>query len=240
MTRRTEEVLEVPGGWCLTVTDLPAGTPRALVVCAHGLTGDRSGPAGLLAEWAARLAAHGLAVVRFDFRGSGESSGAFEQTSFRGMVEDMVAVGSWALGQIGPVPLVTAGISIGGVPAALSARPLGAAAAVLMSSDLIEDVRFDTAGMTAIRGGEAHLPARFFREREELRPRQELLAAGVPWLLLYGEDDVKVSRAAADLAALGAEVVAVPAADHLFGSGRARTRLAASTAEFVDRTLNRG
>lgn len=237
MIRRTEEVVDVPAGWCLAVTDLPADPPRALVVCAHGLTGDRSGPAGLLAGWSARLAAHGLATVRLDFRGSGESSGSFEDTCFSGMVEDMVAVGSWALERVGAVPLVTAGISIGGVPAALSAGRLDAAATVLMSSDLIEDIRFDTAGITAIRGGEFHLPASFFREREKLHPRSALAAAGRPWLLVHGADDVKVSSAAVELAGLGAEIVAVPAADHLFGSVRARAALAAATVDFVDRAL---
>lgn len=237
MTRRTEDVVDVPDGWCLAVLDLPDGPPRALVVCAHGLTGDRSGPAGLLAEWSARLSALGFAVVRFDFRGSGESFGEFEDTSFAGMIDDTVAVGTWARDRVGAVPVVAAGISIGGVPAALSAGRLNASATVLMSSDLIEDVRFNTAGMTAIRGGEAHLPARFFRERETLHPRRALREMDRPWLLVYGAEDAKVAKAAVDLHALGADVVAVPSADHLFGSVAARKSLIAATADFLDRTL---
>lgn len=230
---REQTLVDVPDGWCLAVLDRPDGRPRGLVVCAHGLTGDRSGPAELLARWADGLAGLGLAVVRFDFRGSGESSGDWADTTFGGMTSDLVAVGRWARALVGPVPLVTAGISIGGVPAALAAAPLDAAGTLLMSSDLVEDVRFVTNGSTPIRGGEFHLPHGFFREREPLRPRTALAGRGRPWGLVYGVADDKLRKAADDFAALGAWVRGVPGADHLFQSADARARLAGHSREFL-------
>ncbi|WP_422770547.1 alpha/beta hydrolase [Plantactinospora sp. WMMC1484] len=233
MTEREERYVEVPGGWCYTVLDRPVAAPRAIVVCAHGLTGDRSGPAELLADWAVGLSATGAAVLRFDFRGSGESSGSWLDTTFAGMTSDLVAIGEWARASIGAVPLVTAGISIGGVPAALAAPDLDAAGTLLMSSDLIEDVRFEVAESMPIRGGEFHLPHGFFRERERLRPRSTLAARGRPWGLVYGARDDKLRRAATELAALGAWVREIADTDHLFGSVGARDSLLEHSTGFV-------
>jgi alpha/beta superfamily hydrolase len=237
MSRRRQVFVDVAGGWCFTVLDEPAGPARGLVVCAHGLTGDRSGPAELLAQWAVSVGDLGVAVVRFDFRGSGESSGCWADTTFAGMVSDLVAVGQWARSLVGPVPLVTAGISIGGVPAAMAASPLDAAGTLLMSSDLIEDVRFATNGSTPIRGGEFHLPHGFFRERERLRPRTVLAGRGRPWGLIYGTEDDKLRKAADDFTALGAWVRAVPNTGHLFESADARAALARYSKEFLRRVL---
>jgi pimeloyl-ACP methyl ester carboxylesterase len=240
MSTRVEETVDVPGGWCLAVLDRPLGRPRGLVVCAHGLTGDRSGPADLLARWSWSLSEHAIATVRFDFRGSGESSGRFEATTFAGMVSDVCAVGRWAISMVGPAPVVTAGISIGGVPAALAAGPLNAAATLLLSSDLIEDVRFDTESITAIRSGEFHLPATFFRERENLHPRKSLVDRSRPWGLIYGVEDAKLRKAAEEIALLGARVTAIPHTGHLFESEPARASLAQATLRFLDEVLSEG
>jgi hypothetical protein len=234
--RRLEEIVDVPGGWCLSVLDRPP-RPRALVLCAHGLTGDRSGPAELLADWSWHLAENGVATARFDFRGSGESSGDFADTTFAGMLSDMCAVGAWARSRVPSVALISAGISIGGVPAAHAAADLDAAATFLISSDLIEDVRFDADQVDAVRGGVFHLPATFFREREALHPRKALVGHGHPWALVYGGADAKLRAAAADLAGMGASVTEVPDADHLFQSVAARRALLHATVRFLDDVL---
>jgi hypothetical protein len=240
MSSRQEEIVDVPGGWCFAVLDRPAGEPRALIVCAHGLTGDRSGPAELLSHWAAGQAADGVAVLRFDFRGSGESSGSWTGTTFDAMISDQVSIGTWARETLGPVPVITAGISIGGVPAALAAPRLDAVGTLLMSSDLIEGVRFGVNGSTPIRAGEFHLPHRFFRERELLRPRTELHRWGRPWGLIHGAEDSKVRKAAAELADLGAWVREIPGTDHLFESADARAALIGHSRAFVNQVLAAG
>jgi pimeloyl-ACP methyl ester carboxylesterase len=192
----------------------------------------------LLAQWAAGLAADGVAVLRFDFRGSGESSGAWTDTTFGTMLSDQVAVGTWARESLGALPLVTAGISIGGVPAALAAPRLGAVGTMLLSSDLIEGVRFGVNGSTPIRGGEFHLPHRFFRERELLRPRTELHRWGRPWALIHGARDAKVRAAAAELAQLGCRLREIDDADHLFESAAARTALLGHSKALIDEILD--
>lgn len=236
---REQQWIGPPGRRCLVVTDRPAaGDARGTVLLAHGLTGDRAGPQDLLAQLSAELCTRlGVRVIRFDMAGSGDSEGDFADTCFSGMAADFVRVAraSCSTGE----PLVCAGISIGGVPAVMAAHELGLvedgprpAGVLLLSSDLIQGVRFATDGVTAIRGGEFHLPAAFFRERETIRPRDLLLATGLPFLLCHGTEDGKLARESAWFAEHGGTVEAVDS-DHLFESSAARRVLADACAGFL-------
>ncbi|MGW7244225.1 alpha/beta hydrolase [Streptomyces sp. NPDC054804] len=229
-----------PGRRCLVVTDHPADQePTGTVCLAHGLTGDRVGPQELLAQLSAELCERlGVRVVRFDMAGSGDSEGDFADTRFSGMAEDFVRVAraSCRPGE----PLVCAGISIGGVPAVMAAHELTQAGdgplptgVLLLSSDLIQGVRFATEGVTAIRSGEFHLPAAFFRERETIRPRDLLRETSLPFLLCYGTADDKVAGESAWFAEHGGTVEALES-DHLFESAAARRALTDACARFLE------
>lgn len=235
---REQLICPVSSGYCLTAVDRPAyGGDRATIVIAHGLTGDRVGPAELLSRLSAGLCRElCVRVVRFDFRGSGDSSGDFAAQTFTGMTRDLVEL-TVRHAQPGR-PVISSGISIGGVPAALAACQLSqesaanVAGVVLMSSDLIEGVRFGTTGPTAIRGGEFHLPELFFREREKIQPRTLLTATSMPFLLIYGTEDAKLAAAVPWFTAHGGSVVAVEG-DHLFQSHQARRGLLEAWIHFV-------
>ncbi|HEY8455254.1 MAG TPA: alpha/beta fold hydrolase [Actinopolymorphaceae bacterium] len=241
---RRQTFTTVPRGRCLTVVDDPAGPPPyGTLVLAHGLTGDRSGPADLLAHLAAEICVTcQVRVVRFDMRGSGDSTGDFFDTTFDGMTDDFVAVARRHA--VGDRPLVCGGISIGGVPATLGAarlveandvRPCGV---VLLSSDLIEGVRFDVAGIAPVRSGEFHLPGAFFRERERLRPRTALVRSGLPFLFVYGTKDLKVAACAPWFATHG--TTSGIDCDHLFEGSAARAQLVRECTAFVSRVIKGG
>jgi pimeloyl-ACP methyl ester carboxylesterase len=169
-------------------------------------------------------------------RGSGDSPGEFGQTTFAGMVGDFVAVA--ARHAVSGLPVVCAGISIGGVPATVGAHRLWrdgdvkVAGVVLMSSDLVEGVRFGAGAVTAIRGGEFHLPETFFRERESIRPRALLRQTALPFLLVYGRGDDKAAAESAWFRQNGGDVVAIDG-DHLFESTAARQALLAAWLAFL-------
>jgi dipeptidyl aminopeptidase/acylaminoacyl peptidase len=79
------------GGVLALALHLPATGGRApCVVACHGLRTSKDGDKYLLLGDA--LAAAGLALARFDFRGCGESSGAEEDTTVGSRVEDVQAV----------------------------------------------------------------------------------------------------------------------------------------------------
>ncbi|HHC30018.1 MAG TPA: alpha/beta fold hydrolase, partial [Rhodobacterales bacterium] len=91
--------------------DLPEGTPRAAALFAHCFTCTKNIlPARRIA---ARLTEAGIAVLRFDFTGLGESEGAFGQTTFASNVEDLIAA-AVALEARDLAPSLMVGHSLGG------------------------------------------------------------------------------------------------------------------------------
>ena len=69
------------------ILNAPAGATRG-VVLVHGWSGYRIGPHRMLVEMARRLAAKGIASLRFDLRGRGDSEGDEFTTNLDGMIAD--------------------------------------------------------------------------------------------------------------------------------------------------------
>ena len=91
--------------------DMPEGPHLATALFAHCFTCGKDIPAAR--RIAARLAAQGIAVLRFDFTGLGHSEGEFENTSFTSNVDDLLAACAH-LSEIGMPPSLLIGHSLGG------------------------------------------------------------------------------------------------------------------------------
>ncbi len=97
----------------------PLGTPRAFALFAHCFTCSKgSAAAARIARGLSRL---GLAVLRFDFTGLGDSEGEFANTGFSSNVEDLVAAAD-ALRREHRAPSLLIGHSLGGAAVLLAAR----------------------------------------------------------------------------------------------------------------------
>ena len=94
-----------------------------LVIICHGFTADKEG--NLLRVLADSLEAHGIASIRFDFNGHGQSEGRFEDMTVPNEIKDAMHVVAYAknLPWVGKV--VLAGHSQGGVVTAMTAGMLG-------------------------------------------------------------------------------------------------------------------
>ncbi|MEV3998831.1 alpha/beta fold hydrolase [Streptomyces halstedii] len=231
--KRTEQIVPVPGGHCFVVLDEPDTAPTALVTCGHGLTGDRCGPADLLSHWAGDLARSGVAVARMDFRGSGDSSGIWADTTFDGMVSDYLAVATWAKSRYPDTPLVHAGLSTGGVIAAMAAaRRSDVAALLLMSTDFWEEPD-PRPFVEVVRDGEFHEPLMMPPERDALRARDVLARLACPKRLIYGELDTFLLSELPRLLSCDVEAVPVPGVGHLFEGVAERRALLACTQRFL-------
>ncbi len=99
--------------------DMPDGPHLATALFAHCFTCSKDITAAR--RIAARLAAMGIAVLRFDFTGLGHSEGEFENTSFTSNVDDLIAA-CGALSERGMPPTLIIGHSLGGA-AVLKAVP---------------------------------------------------------------------------------------------------------------------
>src|SRR5215831_11612603 len=74
------------------------------VVFFHGFTGDRMESHWIFVKCARALARHGIASLRFDFYGSGESDGEFSEVTLPGEVSDAETAVSFFRGQRGIAP----------------------------------------------------------------------------------------------------------------------------------------
>src|SRR5258708_10232661 len=105
----------------------PDGAPAAYALFAHCFTcsKDLRSAGGICRE----LLAHGIAVLRFDFTGLGDSEGEFSDTTFSSNVEDLVAAAEY-LRQERRAPALLIGHSLGGTAMLAAAGKIPEAVAV--------------------------------------------------------------------------------------------------------------
>lgn len=99
----------------------PEGKARAYAVFAHCFTCGKDSSAAVRISRA--LAAHGIAVLRFDFTGLGQSDGDFANTNFSSNVADLIAAARH-LGDAYAPPQLLIGHSLGGAAVIAAAHAL--------------------------------------------------------------------------------------------------------------------
>ncbi|HEY6832627.1 MAG TPA: alpha/beta fold hydrolase [Pseudolabrys sp.] len=108
--------------------DMPIGKPNAFALFAHCFTcGKDNLAAKRIAE---RLAMCGIAVLRFDFTGIGNSEGEFANTHFSSNVDDLVAAADH-LRKAHEAPAILIGHSLGGAAVIAAAHRIPEARAVV-------------------------------------------------------------------------------------------------------------
>jgi len=115
-----------------------AGPPRLTpgVVLLHGFTGNRMESHWIFVKCSRALMQAGVASLRFDFYGSGESDGEFREVSLRGEIADGRAAVAFFRAQAGidPERVGLLGLSLGGTVAAALAPAVNAKVLVLWSA----------------------------------------------------------------------------------------------------------
>jgi pimeloyl-ACP methyl ester carboxylesterase len=66
-------------------------------------------------RWARSLAADHIEVLRYDYRGIGESTGVFEQMTFADWSDDVRLLAAWLINRSPNVPLILHGLGLGAV-----------------------------------------------------------------------------------------------------------------------------
>lgn len=108
--------------------ELPAtGRPKAYALFAHCFTCGKQIKAAV--HISRRLASHGIATLRFDFTGIGESEGEFAHTTFSSNIADIVAAADFMRLRWQP-PRLVIGHSLGGAAVLQAARDIPEAVAV--------------------------------------------------------------------------------------------------------------
>jgi len=109
--------LEVSGAYLYTVLHHVVD-PVARVLLVGPFASERHFSYHPWVRWARYLAARGIEVLRYDYRGVGESTGAFADMTFATWSEDVRILGGWLASQSPKVPLILHGLEIGGILAA--------------------------------------------------------------------------------------------------------------------------
>lgn len=109
--------------------DLPIdGKPKAFALFAHCFTCNKNLKA--VANISRSLTQQGIAVMRFDFTGLGESEGDFADTNFSSNVEDLKAAAGYLANEY-EAPSLLIGHSLGGAAVLLAANSLPSVKAVV-------------------------------------------------------------------------------------------------------------
>ena len=128
---RMSKAISFPGagGHALSARlDTPSAAPaRAYALFAHCFTCSKESKAATFISEA--LTDAGIAVLRFDFTGLGESEGDFAETTFSSNVADLAAAASW-LEREQRAPAILIGHSLGGAAVLAAAAKIPAAVAV--------------------------------------------------------------------------------------------------------------
>jgi hypothetical protein len=103
---------EVPGARLYTVLH-GVEEPVARILLAGPFAAERHYSYGPWVQWARYLAQRKVEVLRYDYRGVGESEGVFEEMSFQHWSEDLELLASWLKDRSPNLPLVLHGLEMG-------------------------------------------------------------------------------------------------------------------------------
>ncbi|MBN1967394.1 MAG: alpha/beta fold hydrolase [Anaerolineae bacterium] len=189
----------------------PDGESSApVIVLLHGFTGQHIEDHRLYVQMGRHLADAGFAALRFDFYGSGDSDGDFEDFTVQTEVNDAAAALDWIGQQPGldAARIGVVGLSMGGaVTALLAGRDPRVKAAVFWNSLALPDRHFhevEQTGRNAGVVGGMRVGRKFMRTFPKIDPVEALRKYAGPGLVIQGTGDdlVSVEEARALKAAL--------------------------------------
>lgn len=225
--------------------------PTPIAVLYHGFTGHKAEKNFLFVELSRALAAAGIASVRFDFSGSGESDGDFVGMTLRGEVAEAGAILDYAaaLPFVDPSRVFLVGLSMGGAIASIVAgdRPEKVRAIVLWAPagtmPALMAARETPANREALNAygrvdlGGLLLGKAFFDDLATWDIYGRAAGFNGRVLLLHGDADetvpIEASLRYKEIYGGRAEMIAIPGADHTFNRWDWREEVIRRTVEYL-------
>ncbi|MEM6972921.1 MAG: alpha/beta fold hydrolase [Pseudomonadota bacterium] len=207
--------IDTPDGRIEGTMVAPQGAdPLALVLMLHGYTGARDEQRGMFRRAAERLAARGVASLRIDFIGSGQSDGEWADTRFSTQARDAIrAVAALRAAYPGQdLPLGMLGFSQGGLVALRAAAagapverlalwnpvmdPMATYGIIFGRETILHGAGLADVGETAVIEGTRLRPA-FFVELAAADPIADAAATPAEIMVVTGRRDSLVRQGAA-------------------------------------------
>lgn len=201
MSGTTERVRFEGGSGAMLAARLerPAGEPRSWALFAHCFTCSKDLKAVVRISRA--LVDRGIAVLRFDFTGLGESEGDFAETDFSSNLEDLVAAADH-MRRVYRAPRLLVGHSLGGAAVLAVAGRIAEVAAVATlgapsDTDHLKETLLRQAPELAesdeaevvLAGRPFRIRRRLLEDLEEHGMREAIGALGVPLLIFHSPVD---------------------------------------------------
>ncbi|MBM7623415.1 alpha/beta hydrolase [Sporohalobacter salinus] len=120
----------------LHIPECKTDYPKPAVIFCHSFKNEKTGPHRIFVKMARKLAANGIVAFRFDFRGSGDSTGDFIDTTISGQIEDALMAIDYVsqLDRVNELQLGILGLSLGGTVAASAAAQMDKIKALVLWS----------------------------------------------------------------------------------------------------------
>ncbi len=231
--------------------DLPEGSLRAAALFAHCFTCGKDVHAAR--RIAAHLAARGIAVLRFDFTGLGQSGGSFAATTFSSNTADLAAAAR-SMADRGLPPALLIGHSLGGAAVLAAAPRIGGVRAVAVIgapfapahvtrhfADALADIARDGAAAVSLGGRTVTVGRDFLDDAGEADLAPAIGGLGAALLVLHAPRDAMVGIDNATRIFQAARhpksFVALDGADHMLGRPEDAEYAAGVIAAWADRFL---
>ena len=208
----------------------PDNETGSLIILVHGFTGDRNGPDNIFIKLSQGLSEQGFTVLRFDFRGSGESEGDFIDMTIMSEVSDLKTVLNYAK-KNGYSKVGLVGESLGGAVSILGCderiKSLVLWYPVIFRKETFRDVdekkqELEKTGSILIEGGGRtfRVGKSFVEERDTIDIASKIPNIKCPLLIITGDNDSDVhhnqSERAIELSNEPKKLEIIHGADHCF------------------------
>ena len=231
--------------------DTPQGDPSGYALFAHCFTCSKD---TLAASRIARgLTERGIAVLRFDFTGLGESEGDFDATSFASNVRDLLSACAWLGEHHAPVDLLI-GHSLGGAAVVSAAGQMDSVKGVAtigapsdpthvrhLFESHIEEIEREGSAQVSIGGRPFRIGKSFIEDLDAHDPKDVLKTLKRPLMIFHSPIDqiVGVENAAQmfQWAMHPKSFVSLGSADHMLSDRKDADFVAAMIAAWSHRVL---
>ena len=213
--------------------ELPADRhPHAYALFAHCFTCNKNLTA--VKNISRSLTVKGIAVLRFDFTGLGESEGDFADTNFSSNVDDLIAAAKF-LEEEYQAPSLLMGHSLGGAAVIFAAQQLASVKAVAtigapagpqhvshLFKSGIEEIESSGEALVSIGGREFTIKKQFLEDIRETNIKETVSSLGKALLVLHSPQDSTVGIENAKMIYKAAKhpksFVSLDGADHLLSN----------------------
>jgi dipeptidyl aminopeptidase/acylaminoacyl peptidase len=224
------------------------------IVMCHGFAGQKIEPHRIFVKMARALSSCGFYVLRFDFRGSGDSDGDFSGATISGEISDALQAVEYLSGSEGVAreSIGLLGLSLGGtIAACVSWRDLRIKAAALWSpvADIpgvfkanLEPEKMEKLAQTGSYDYDGDVVGMgFIRELEKFNPVEEIRKFKGQVLIIHGDNDELVpisnSRQIHDALKERSKFIIIRGAGHTFDSDDLEKQVVESTRDWFKGVL---